>query len=107
MHLANRQCEPCRAGTSPLTEAERNELMAELVDWRIEQNRLVKTIKVSGFKKPMQLANKIAELAERVQHHPDLHIRWGSLQITIWTHAIDNLSIADFILAAKVDELVG
>ena len=54
---------------------------------------------------PMRLANKIAELSERVSHHPDLHIGWGRLKIEIWTHSINGLSIADFILAAKIDEL--
>ena len=106
MQLAKRQCEPCRAGTTPLSEAECAELMVELIDWTIEDGRLVKSVKMAGFMPPMNLANKIAALAESVSHHPDLLIRWGELKITIWTHTINGLSIADFILAARIDELV-
>jgi 4a-hydroxytetrahydrobiopterin dehydratase len=106
MQLAKRQCEPCRAGTTPLNEAECAELMVELIDWTIEDGRLIKSIKMSGFMQPMNLANKIAALAESVSHHPDLLIRWGELKITIWTHTINGLSIADFILAARIDELI-
>jgi 4a-hydroxytetrahydrobiopterin dehydratase len=79
--------------------------MGELVDWKIEDGHLVKRLKMADFMAPMRLANKIAELAESVSHHPDLHVRWGELKIVIWTHSIDGLSLADFILAAKIDEL--
>jgi len=106
MRLAGRECEPCRAGTLPLTELECAELMTELVDWSIEDGHLVKQVKMPDFSAPMKAANKIAELAERVGHHPDLHIRWGELKVVIWTHAINGLSLADFILAAKIDELI-
>jgi len=106
MRLAKRECEPCKAGTTPLSESECAELMVELEGWTIENGHLVKILKMSGFMPPMNLANKIAALAESVSHHPDLHIRWGEIKIIIWTHAINGLSLADFILAAKIDELV-
>jgi 4a-hydroxytetrahydrobiopterin dehydratase len=106
MHLAKRECLPCKAGTTPLTEAECTELMVELIDWKIEDGHLVKRFKMADFIEPMRLANRIADLAESVSHHPDLHVRWGELKVIIWTHSIDGLSLADFILAAKVDELI-
>ncbi len=106
MRLAKRECEPCKAGTTPLSEAECAELMVELDGWMIEDGRLVKRLKMAGFMPPMNLANKIAALAESVSHHPDLHIRWGEIKIIIWTHTINGLSIADFILAAKIDQLM-
>jgi 4a-hydroxytetrahydrobiopterin dehydratase len=80
--------------------------MPELVGWRIEEGHLVKRLKMADFMAPMSLANKIADLAERVSHHPDLHVRWGELKVIIWTHSIDGLSVADFILAAKIDQLI-
>jgi 4a-hydroxytetrahydrobiopterin dehydratase len=53
----------------------------------------------------LDLANKIGGIAEEQGHHPDLLVRWGELGIEVWTHAIDGLSEADFILAAKIDRL--
>ncbi len=105
MRLAGRECEPCKAGTTPLTEVESRELLGELIDWTIVDGRLVKSLRMADFMGPMRLANKIAELAESVSHHPDLHVRWGELKVIIWTHAINGLSLADFILAAKIDDL--
>ena len=105
MKLSKRECQPCKAGTTPLTESECAELMPDLLDWKIEDGHLVKCLKMADFMAPMRLANKIADLAESISHHPDLHVRWGELKVIIWTHSIDGLSLADFILAAKIDEL--
>ena len=50
--------------------------------------------------------NRVAELAEAENHHPDLHLEgYRHVAIEIWTHAIGGLSENDFILAAKIDQL--
>jgi 4a-hydroxytetrahydrobiopterin dehydratase len=52
----------------------------------------------------MRFFNLVAELAEREEHHPDLHLEgYRRVRIEIGTHAIDGLSENDFILAAKID----
>ncbi|HTF57554.1 MAG TPA: 4a-hydroxytetrahydrobiopterin dehydratase, partial [Planctomycetota bacterium] len=45
-------------------------------------------------------------LAEKVGHHPDLLVAWGRVGIDIFTHKIGGLTQSDFILAAKIDELL-
>jgi 4a-hydroxytetrahydrobiopterin dehydratase len=54
----------------------------------------------------MALAQKIAVLADEEDHHPELIVNFGKLQINIWTHKINDLVESDFILAAKIDELL-
>lgn len=54
----------------------------------------------------MELANKISQLAEEEGHHPDLLVRYGELGIEIWTHKVGGLTESDFILAAKIDQLL-
>jgi 4a-hydroxytetrahydrobiopterin dehydratase len=49
--------------------------------------------------------NRVAGLAEEQGHHPNIAIDYRRVTFTIWTHAIDDLSESDFILAAKIDEL--
>ena len=49
--------------------------------------------------------NAIGAEAERQGHHPDLELGWGRVGVTLWTHAIDGLAEADFILAARIDRL--
>jgi 4a-hydroxytetrahydrobiopterin dehydratase len=54
----------------------------------------------------MDFFNRIAEVAEDDNHHPDLHLEgYRNVRIELWTHAIGGLSENDFILAAKIDQL--
>jgi len=98
-------CGPCNAETPPLTEAERAERLAQLKGWSIVDGRLTKVFALKDFMGPMNMANKVAEEAEKMGHHPDLHIHWGELTVVIWTHSINNLSHADFDLAGKIEDL--
>lgn len=63
-------------------------------------------MKLKDFVSVIALVNKIATLAESEGHHPDLNIfGWNRLRITLSTHAINGLSVNDFIMAAKIDHL--
>ncbi|HIK01547.1 TPA: 4a-hydroxytetrahydrobiopterin dehydratase, partial [archaeon] len=42
---------------------------------------------------------------EEQGHHPNIDFTWGKVKITFWTHAIGGLSVNDFIMAAKIDDL--
>jgi 4a-hydroxytetrahydrobiopterin dehydratase len=44
-------------------------------------------------------------VAEAEGHHPDLHVAWGLVRVTVWTHKIDGLTPSDFVFAAKADAL--
>ncbi|RZD30766.1 MAG: hypothetical protein CXT77_03665, partial [uncultured DHVE6 group euryarchaeote] len=48
---------------------------------------------------------KVGKIAERENHHPDIQLGWGYVNITTYTHAINGLSINDFILAAKINKI--
>lgn len=50
--------------------------------------------------------NRIADVAEKEGHHPDLHLtNWNRVRVELWTHALGGLTENDFILAMKVDEI--
>lgn len=60
--------------------------------------------KFKNFKEAMAFANKVAELAEQENHHPDIFLHgWNKVRLTLSTHAIKGLSENDFIMAAKCD----
>lgn len=104
--LAERRCVPCEAGTPPLEESVVAELLAELEGWSLdEQGRLAKTLQFEGFMPGVRLVDAIAEVAEAEGHHPGLCLSWGSLEVTLITHAIGGLTENDFVLAAKIDRL--
>jgi 4a-hydroxytetrahydrobiopterin dehydratase len=52
----------------------------------------------------VEFVNQLGEIAEAEGHHPDIHLSWGRVRVTIYTHKIDGLTESGFILAAKYDE---
>jgi len=105
--LAAKQCIPCSVGVPPLSADEQHELLRELhPTWSVVQgHHLERSYAFEDFRQALEFTNRVGELAERVGHHPDIHLAWGKVGLTLWTHKIDGLSEADFVLAAKIDEL--
>ena len=66
---------------------------------------LTKSFKFKNFVESQNFINKVGEIAERENHHPDIMFGWGYCNIKIFTHAIKGLAESDFILAAKIDEI--
>jgi 4a-hydroxytetrahydrobiopterin dehydratase len=103
--LAARRCVPCRGGTEPLRGATLAALLTQLGGgWRaVDEHHLEKQFRFRDFAGALAFANAIGALADEQNHHPDLHVAWGRLGVTIWTHKIDGLTESDFVFAAKVD----
>lgn len=105
--LAKKHCIPCSGGVPPLSPAQIEELKPQLAaDWSVvEGHHLERSWAFDDFEQALAFTNKVGELAEEEGHHPDIFLAWGKVKLTIFTHKIDGLSEADFILAAKVDQL--
>ena len=105
--LSEKVCEPCKGGIPPLTSTEIKPLAIELGNnWEvIENHHLFKKYEFPDFVEALAFVNKVGELAEDVGHHPNFSFTWGYVEITIWTHKINGLNEADFILAAKIETL--
>lgn len=104
--LADRELKPPRGeGSEPLQGAPLQEFIDELNnDWQvIDGQRLEKQYKFDNFQQALDFTNKVGELAEEVDHHPEICLTWGEASITIWTHSIGGLSEADFVFAARAD----
>jgi 4a-hydroxytetrahydrobiopterin dehydratase len=105
--LADRECVPCKGGVPPLRGEALKALHARIgAEWKvIEESRLEREFKFRNFREALAFANGVGELAERVNHHPDLYVAWGKVRVILWTHKIGGLSEADFVFAAKVDRI--
>jgi 4a-hydroxytetrahydrobiopterin dehydratase len=105
--LSKMKCAPCRGGVPPLTADEIAPLAAEVPAWKVvDGHHLERRVEADDFMQPLRLANRIAKIAEKAGHHPDLLVAYGRLEITIFTHKIDGLTKNDFILAAKIDDAI-
>ena len=103
--LAQNECIPCKGGVPPLTGKELDQIYTRLGDsWVLhEDHHLEKLYKFKDFKEALDFTNRVGELAEEQNHHPDIYLAWGRVRILIWTHKIDGLTESDFFFAAKCD----
>lgn len=107
--LRTTKCEPCEGGVSALDRDAVERYLIATPHWTVNEQATVISRKINrrNFVEVIELVNRIAEIAEAEQHHPDLHVTgYRHLTIEITTHAIGGLSANDFILAAKIDHLV-
>lgn len=102
------KCKPCEGGVDKLTSEQVTEYLHTLPEWTLAEDQLKirRKWKTKDFVTAMAFLQRVAELAEAEDHHPDLHLTgYRHLTIEIATHAIGGLSENDFILAAKIDQL--
>ena len=104
--LAEKRCIPCRGGPPPLTPKEIKPLQDQLEGWAVINNHhLRKSVRLPDFKTALDFTNQVGALAEEEDHHPDIYLAWGKVEITLWTHKIDGLTESDFVMAAKIDRM--
>jgi 4a-hydroxytetrahydrobiopterin dehydratase len=104
--LAEKKCSPCEKKSPPLGRDRINELRAQLDDdWKVvHDHHLEKNYTFENFREALDFTNRVGEVAETENHHPDISLGYGKVGLKIWTHNIGGLSENDFILAAKADE---
>ena len=108
MRLYEKKCIPCRGDIPAFTREQIDEYLKYLADWKVLINEkkafyLTRVYKFSDFEKSLSFIKNVSNIAEEENHHPDLKFGWGYSEINIFTHAINGLSISDFILASKID----
>jgi 4a-hydroxytetrahydrobiopterin dehydratase len=94
-------------GVPPLKGKELESLRQQLDgDWRVvDEHHLEKSFRFKNFREALTFTNRVGELAEEQNHHPDICLAWGKVMLSIWTHKIDGLTESDFIFAAKAERL--
>ncbi len=82
------------------------EKLASLPDWRLAGNVIERTLTFPGFPAAIDFVNRVAEAAEKANHHPDIDIRWNKVRLALSSHDAGGLTERDFRLAAVIDSLV-
>ena len=106
--LTHQKCVPCEGGTTPLVRAEFSVYMTQVPEWQVinEDKTIERDFKFKNFKEALVFVNKVGEVAEGENHHPDIFLHnWRMVRLTLTTHAIKGLSVNDLIVAAKIDQL--
>ena len=77
-------------------------------NWKNNNNRLEKEFSFSNFKAALSFVNKVAEIAENLNHHPDIKLyNYKNVCISSTTHDLGNvITKKDEILAKEIDKLI-
>jgi 4a-hydroxytetrahydrobiopterin dehydratase len=86
-----------------LSEAEVRERLKALSGWAHKGDAIEKAYKLATFAKSMELVNRVAALAEKADHHPDILIQYDRVTLTLSSHDSGGLTARDFSLAQQID----
>lgn len=106
--LIKKKCEACSIDTPPMKKEVIMEHLAKLHEgWSLVDGRQIsRDFTFTNFNEAISFVNKVADLAEEEGHHPDIYVHnFRKVLIDLMTHKINGLSLNDFIMAAKIDEL--
>ena len=109
--LLNKKCIPCEGGVLPFDISDIHKYQKKVDGWDVIKNDnkifyLNKKFKFNNFLESQNFIDKVGKISENEGHHPDIPFGRGYAEIKITTHAIEGLSENDFILAAKIDQLI-
>ena len=94
--------------TPPLLTGD--EIAARLLgsDWKLENEMIVRDLSFDDFAAAIAFVNRVAEVAETHNHHPDMLIYgWNKVKLSLTNHAAGGLTEIDFDMAARFDALLG
>jgi len=101
-------CVPCRLAAAPLPKEKIRASLATLPGgWTLEDEatRLKRRYSTRNFAQSLELVNRIGAEAESMDHHPDIAFGWGWVEVILWTHKVNGLTDADFVLARRIESI--
>lgn len=76
-----------------------------LNDWSMRDGRLRRSFKFQNFADALAFVNKVGQLAETADHHPDISFGWGYADLELMTHDRGGITDVDIALASQIDRL--
>ena len=106
--LAASSCEACRIDAPRVSDDEASLLIKEIEGWDVIDDgvkKLKKEFSFSNYSDSVDFSNKVADMAEQEDHHPQIILEWGKVTVIWWSHKIKGLHKNDFICAAKTNNI--
>jgi 4a-hydroxytetrahydrobiopterin dehydratase len=88
--------------SSPLTADELRAFITELPEWAIEDGKLIRHWEFDDFAQAMDFVNRVAQVAERRNHHPDIDIRYNRVKLALVSHDAGGITARDAQLAREL-----
>ena len=106
--LASNTCEACRIDAPRISDDEASILIKEIEGWDVIDDgakKLKKEFSFSNYSDSVDFSNKVADMADKEDHHPQIILEWGKVTVIWWSHKIKGLHKNDFICAAKTNKI--
>jgi 4a-hydroxytetrahydrobiopterin dehydratase len=87
-----------------LSDDELAQALVELDGWAGDPGELRRSVKAPSFAAGIRLVDAVAEVADELDHHPDIDIRWTTITFTCSTHSAGGVTKLDVALARRIDE---
>jgi 4a-hydroxytetrahydrobiopterin dehydratase len=81
-------------------------MLDELPEWDGDGTQITRTVQLGSFMDAIAVVDRVAVVAEEMDHHPDIDIRWRTLTFRCSTHSAGKVTDRDFALARRIDEIV-
>jgi 4a-hydroxytetrahydrobiopterin dehydratase len=92
--------------TDRLTPDELSSALADLPMWSGDVDGIRRTVELPTFRDAVAAITRIADVAEELDHHPDVDLRWRTLHLTLATHSAGGVTAHDLELARRSDGLL-
>ena len=106
--LASNTCEACRIDAPIVSDDEASMFLKEIEGWDLINDgikKLKKEFSFSNYSDSVDFSNKVADMADKEDHHPQIILEWGKVTVIWWSHKIKGLHKNDFICAAKTNKI--
>lgn len=90
---------------SKLSDIEIQRALGNHSGWTRRGNAITRTFEFASFPDGIAFVNRVAEVAERMDHHPDVDIRYTKVTCTLSTHSAGGITSKDFKLAEEIDAI--
>jgi 4a-hydroxytetrahydrobiopterin dehydratase len=88
-----------------LTSDERRASLSVLPGWRDDDGSIAATVSAPDFPAAIRIVDQVAVVAEEMDHHPDIDIRWRTLSFRLSTHSAGGVTALDVGLARRISAI--
>ena len=108
--LSEKKCVACEGDIPAFDTKEIHKYLKKIDGWNVKNNEdksfyLIKDFKFNNFKESQTFINKVGDIAEQENHHPDIEILYCKVTISLTTHDVGGLTDKDYKLAKLIDDL--